>query len=120
MDSVPERPLARSVGAAGVVLALFSIVTAATVTPVSRAQQLGFDECPSSSGLEVVRRVALPGKAGFPLLINGTLWITIQSATATGHGHWLDRLRVWSSAQFPGACRHVEAGVRLRISVDHR
>lgn len=30
--------------------------------------------------------MALPGKAGFPLLINGTLWITIQSAKGTGHG----------------------------------
>ncbi len=30
--------------------------------------------------------MALPGKAGFPLLINGTLWITIQSTSATGYG----------------------------------
>ena len=30
--------------------------------------------------------MALPGDAGFPLLINGTLWITIQNADATGHG----------------------------------
>ena len=28
--------------------------------------------------------MALPGKAGFPLLVDGTLWITIQSAGATG------------------------------------
>jgi hypothetical protein len=87
MDRVSEPHVTRSVGAAVVVVLVFvSIVAAATVTPVSRAQQLGSDECPSSSGLEVVRRVTLPGKTGFPLLVNGTLWITIQSARATGHG----------------------------------
>jgi hypothetical protein len=67
------------------VLAFVATVIAATVTPAASAYQLGSDKCPSSSGHEVVRRVALPGNAGFPLLINGTLWITIQNANETGH-----------------------------------
>ena len=86
MDSVSERPITRSVGGAVVLVLAFVAIVIAILTPVSRAQQLGSDACPSSSGQEVVRRVALPGNAGFPLLINGTLWITFQSASATGHG----------------------------------
>ena len=86
IDSVSEQPAIGSVGAAVVAVLAFVAIAGATIAPVSRAQQLALDECPSSSGQEVVQRVALPGKAGFPLLIDGALWITIQSARATGHG----------------------------------
>jgi hypothetical protein len=51
----------------------------------SQAQGRGSVGCPSSTGHEVVRRVRLPGKAGFPLLAQGSLWLSVQNPSATGH-----------------------------------
>ena len=67
-------------------LGFVGLARGAIVTHVSHAQRADSSGCPSPSGQEVVRRIRLPGKAGFPLLTNKSLWITIQSLNPRGHG----------------------------------
>jgi hypothetical protein len=67
-------------------LALILALSTAPAGPASRAQPSGRERCPSASGQEVVLTVPLPGKPGFPLLVNKTLWVTIQSGSPAGHG----------------------------------
>ena len=67
-------------------LGFVGLASGAIVTHVSHAQRADSSGCPSPSGQEVVRRIRLPGKAGFPLLTNKSLWITIQSLNPRGHG----------------------------------
>jgi len=87
MASSAKRRTARSVGAQiPLMLGFVLFANGAIVTPVSHVQGAGSSGCPSSSGQEVVRRIRLPGKAGFPLLTNRKLWVTIQSPNPWGHG----------------------------------
>ena len=63
-------------------------IAAALLVPTSPSSRLlGYGgRCPSGSGAEIVTRVQLPGRPGFLLLRDRTLWVAIASDQPGGRG----------------------------------
>jgi hypothetical protein len=64
-------------------------VAAALLVPTSSSSPIATTSdgrCPSGSGAEIVKRVRLPGRPGFLLLRNRTLWVAIASDRPGGRG----------------------------------